>query len=399
MADAFDAITSDRPYRAALPVAEARKILRKNENRQFDPWVVEAFLRVLGRLEKKGQLPKPGTRKLTVGDVRTRAGVITPADQKEVQVISQIVEQISLITDLDRLLESILAITQKTMGYNRSALGLLDDSGQFLEVEVSAGYPRDLRGLRLPVDKGLMGWSVTHREPLNVGDVTLDSRFVAAEDKTRSELAVPIQTPQGVLGAIVVDSDTPNAFTDEDVRILRSIAGHAGTAIAIAKSHERAVSEAVTDGLTGLSNHRHFYQKLEEELKRAHEREMPLGILIVDVNGLKVINDSLGHLTGDEALRRMAELLVQCVRAGDRVARYGGDEFAIILPGSGRQETMEVAQRIKAHLEAGDVQVGGATGHPLKVTASVGMASYPADGERILDLIAHADADQYAQKV
>jgi diguanylate cyclase (GGDEF)-like protein len=157
-----------------------------------------------------------------------------------------------------------------------------------------------------------------------------------------------------------------------------------------ARLFEQVSHLAVSDPLTGLANYRRLLDVLEAETERTNRSGRPFAVLLLDLDGLKKINDTYGHLVGSHALNRLAHILRIHCRAIDTAARYGGDEFALVLPETSQEEAERVANRIRAVM-AGDPE------HP-QLSASIGISIYNGDGERIEKLLSDADAQLYLEK-
>lgn len=153
---------------------------------------------------------------------------------------------------------------------------------------------------------------------------------------------------------------------------------------------------ASRDGLTGLFNHRTFYAMLDGELARSRRFAHPLSLLLIDIDHFKRVNDTFGHQAGDAALKTLGELLVRETRAVDRVARYGGEELAVLLPETDANRASSVAERIRGSVQAG--AFGNGDGKPIPLTVSVGVASFPAHADDTRSLVAAADTALYAGK-
>jgi diguanylate cyclase (GGDEF)-like protein len=174
------------------------------------------------------------------------------------------------------------------------------------------------------------------------------------------------------------------------------MANEAAMALENARLYEEARNLADRDPLTGFYNHRFLHERLGEEVVRTQRGRRPLSVLMLDVDDFKLVNDTFGHLFGDRVLTWTAELIRSTLRASDVPARYGGDEFAIILPETDADEATRAAERI---LEAfrDNAFVGEQRG-PVPIGASIGVATYPADGRTATELIAAADKALYRVK-
>ncbi|MGE0546736.1 MAG: diguanylate cyclase [Kofleriaceae bacterium] len=164
----------------------------------------------------------------------------------------------------------------------------------------------------------------------------------------------------------------------------------------LAEANARLAQLAVTDGLTGLYNHRHFHERLALEVERSQRSGLPLSLLMLDVDHFKRFNDSHGHPAGDEVLRQLARVLGDTRRANDVVARYGGEEFAVILVDTPKFTAAKVAERVRERVATHDFTE--AAPKPGKLGISVGVATYPEDGGDAEALVRAADTALYAAK-
>jgi len=199
------------------------------------------------------------------------------------------------------------------------------------------------------------------------------------------------------IGLIVVrERRDSRPLTRETTRAIVSLADEASLSLQMANLYENVRIMAVTDGLTGLTNHREFYVALRRELERARRYSHSVSLLMIDVDNFKEFNDRFGHMEGDQALRAIANILKRCVRASDIVARYGGEEFGIILPESTPIGAQMLAERIKTEIASHEF-IGG-TNEPIQLTVSIGIytSKEGADSEDLM--VGFADEASYIAK-
>jgi diguanylate cyclase (GGDEF)-like protein len=218
-------------------------------------------------------------------------------------------------------------------------------------------------------------------------------------------IAAPLRDVHGVSGVLYAD----NYFTGRRLdpigeQVFSMVADHAGRAIGNARRFEEVSGAARTDALTGLRHHGAFMTDLFREVASAWARHRPLGVCMIDLDGFKQVNDHLGHLAGDELLAGLASRMRGVVRGGELLYRYGGDEFAALVPGADRAAAGRVAARIHAAVSGQPFTLGAGLGSPpgaarvLHVTCSVGVASLPEDAADAATLVAAADRAMFRAK-
>jgi diguanylate cyclase (GGDEF)-like protein len=216
--------------------------------------------------------------------------------------------------------------------------------------------------------------------------------------RTNSFIAVPITAGSEVLGVVCVADRLDNQpFSREDLSLSRTLTAPAALALARERARRDAdefAQAAIMDPLSGLFNRRYFHERLEEELDRARRHNTTVSLLMIDIDNFKAINDRYGHLAGDAVIRGIGDILKRSVRRFDLCTRFGGEEFAIVMPGSGPENSAPVAERIRQRIEAFKPPDGELA--DLRVTASIGMSV--SSGGSARELIAYADQALYQAK-
>ncbi len=271
-----------------------------------------------------------------------------------------------------------------------------------LTIAATSGYAGVLvRHLRIRPGSGIIGAVYRSARPLLVANVRAlpDAPTPRLRYRTPSFISLPLVGADDVLGVMsVADRRDAQAFQRRDLNELRGLAAIAALALerndAVRAARDSARLAAV-DPVTGLFNRRQLHLRLDEEIERARRQQAPLTALMLDVDHFKELNDRLGHQAGDAVLRVIGDVLRRSVRLFDVCARYGGDEFAVLMPDSGDDSSAQIAERIREGIE-GSRPRGGPWSDEVRVTVSIGVASFLATtGE---ELLARADQALYLAK-
>jgi diguanylate cyclase (GGDEF)-like protein/putative nucleotidyltransferase with HDIG domain len=420
--DSLDAMASDRQYRKALPLDEAMQRVEADAGTAFDPAVVEVLKRRYVDLEKTAQVqPMDKTRLSTelkierglepaAGFESSKKPVSSghendrPADfltsiaaaRQEVQNVFELAQDLGNSLSLNETL-SLLALRLKRMvPYDSLAIYVLRD--QILRAEYVNGENfRLFSSLEIPLGQGLSGWVAENRKAIVNGNPSVEPGYLNDETKfttMRSALAVPLIGLNGVVSVITLYASERDAFTRDHLRILQMIGPKVALSIENALKFQQAESSAATDYMTGLPNARSLFLHLDSEISRCRRLNTPLVVLVGDLNGFKQVNDRFGHLEGNRVLRQVANKIKECCRDYDYVARMGGDEFVLILPGLRTDQIAAKALRLR--------EITGDAGREVcndgSLSLSVGHAIYPEDGADADQLLSVADRRMYVAK-
>jgi diguanylate cyclase (GGDEF)-like protein len=216
------------------------------------------------------------------------------------------------------------------------------------------------------------------------------------EGGNRSLVMLPLVASGESIGLVELFSPAAIEVDDERLNLARTIANEASIALENARLYGEARELADRDPLTGFFNHRSLHERFGQEAVRARRTLRPLSLLMLDLDAFKLVNDTFGHLLGDEVLRWTADIIRATLRASDIPARYGGDEFAILLPDAGEDEAARTAERLADAFAASTFCHDGRISVPIGV--SIGVATFPGDGRTAAELIAAADAGLYRMK-
>jgi diguanylate cyclase (GGDEF)-like protein len=196
-----------------------------------------------------------------------------------------------------------------------------------------------------------------------------------------------------LIGALyVAAADQARIWGENEVLLLRTVANQVAVAVNHANLFAQIQQQALTDALTGCYNRRSFEMQFDREMQMAKRQHQPLSLIMLDLDCFKQLNDSVGHDAGDQALRELAECFKQELRGVDSAARFGGDEFALILPQAYAEGALIVAERLRARIA--DIQISGFG----NLSASMGIATFPSHGSSRSDLVPAADAALYKAK-
>jgi diguanylate cyclase (GGDEF)-like protein len=315
--------------------------------------------------------------------------------------LEKISEALTAVTvGTDNLLRAVAHATAEILDVPFASLHLRKPGWrhQFADVIVGSTGRRELAAVRRSGE--LAAERVERPEQVMEFDL-VDERGEPLQAARRSGLrravAVPMCLAGEIVGVLVIHMRTPRALERSELRVLQTLANQAVIAIENAAAYERTKQLATTDSLTGVANHRELDAYLDRELQRAKKAQEPFALLICDLDHFKEINDSVGHPAGDAVLRHLTRrILVPAVRPKDLVARYGGDEFVLVLRGADSRAALMVAERIRRTVASQAVMLDGKVVSDLSI--SLGIAAFPKDGDTREALVQAADQALYVAK-
>lgn len=326
-----------------------------------------------------------------------------PSPERLVAIIKIQTEIAKAIYDLGKVMDLAAQCSQQLLNASGAVIEMVD--ADEMVYRAASGTAAAFLGLRLKRTGSLSGLCVEEGRPLSCNDSDTDPRVDRDACKKvglRSMIVVPLLHNGSVVGVLKVLSPRPNAFDEIDLQSLEILSEMIGAAMSHAKETENRKEEsralfvrATHDSLTGLANRALFYDHLRISISLAQRKRDQLAILMLDMDGLKQINDTFGHQAGDAALVELASRLKVATRDSDTAARIGGDEFAVLLNGVSDQQSATITLQRTSEQTSGRFYFEG---HDLNIRASMGIALYPADGTEIETLLKSADEAMYRAK-
>jgi diguanylate cyclase (GGDEF)-like protein/putative nucleotidyltransferase with HDIG domain len=418
--DCLDALASDRPYRRALPLDEAMEVVIGEGGKSYDPALVEILRANYREWEQMAKACSTGRDKVNT-NIQVKLGKAPdagfeqnlPPDEapegneydfvshiaaarQEVQALYELSLDLGTSLSLEETMSVLDIRLRRLVPYN--AISILTRVGdKLIPAYVNGDEAQFFGSLKIPVGEGLSGWVAESGKPIVNGNPTVEAGYLDDERRfstLRSSLAVPLQHVGVTEGVLTLHHRSAGAFTSDHLRVLLAVAPKLAQSLKNAQSYQKAREGAATDGLTGLPNARSLFLRLNNEVERCARETTTLEVLVCDLDGFKRVNDRFGHLAGNEVLQLIAKGFQKTCRRYDYVARMGGDEFVVILPGPESEEYSTILRRLESVVVEAGIQVCSED----VLSASIGVAYYPEDGTDAEILLAAADRRMYQTK-
>lgn len=419
VADAFDAARETRPHRGAKTMEQAVAWLRDEAGRQFDPQIVKTFIEHLHEFEaevaawvqSRHTASQSNPQKTTANqtaqsapEAAGEAGYAKSLEQisgahREVVMLYELAQTVGRSLSLQDTLAVLLTRISELVPATTSAVFLKEKDSEALKAtHVLGQHTEAVSKHRVEAGKGNVGWVMMNRSPLlNVSpQPDLKALQLPPEVSYQTSLIIPLIKNTDALGVLALYATDLDKYSSENIRLVEAIARLAGDAIANALQHEETEATAYTDRLTGLPNLRSILRTFDAESDQARKTNQPFTFLMMDLDGFKKINDTLGHHAGDLFLIEISKQIKSHLRGSDFFGRYAGDEFIAMLPNTGMSESIELVERIKRAVDNHTVTTED--GKIARGGVSIGVAECIGKENTLEELMAKADSAMYADK-
>ncbi|MCJ7606200.1 MAG: diguanylate cyclase, partial [Dehalococcoidales bacterium] len=316
--------------------------------------------------------------------------------EEEISVINNSSVILSSSLDIQEIFGSFIEELKKVVDVTWSSIALVEED-EIRCTALSSPENADYKvGDTIPLEGSGAGWVLTQKKLFIEPDLQKDHYFdFGANHKKfglRTMVYLPLIVKGRAIGSFIVASGQPNAYTQRHVKLLEQLASQIAMPLENTQLYIKAEKKARIDELTGLLNRRSLDEMLDNEISRHSRYGGEFSLAIIDLDSFKAYNDTYGHLSGDSLLREIGNTIKMSIRNADHAFRYGGDEFAIVLPQTDIESASQVADRVRRKIGSGiDTK-------DVAVTASIGIASWPGDGVSHTDIITAADVTLYQAK-
>src|SRR5262245_23182079 len=410
--DYYDAVTTDRPYHKALSRESAIALLEAEAGRALDPRLVPIFIGLLPSLiGTVAEPPKRTIAELAAGPAlgSTSAGLVPASGanafenialaHREIYALYEIAQAMGTSLGVSDTMALISSKLSKIVPWSGCALFLQQSDTKSLRCRFATGIdaPR-LLNADIRVANDLAAWVARNGQTLINGQpgVTFQAAGVDATTVLQSAIVCPLQFNDAFIGCLALYHVNANHYTDDHRRLLERVAEQAGAVLHNSIVFEQTQEDSLTDPLTGLPNRRSMFVHLASELSRAERQNSEVAVIVLDIDGLKAINDTYGHNVGDHALRAVAATLQAALRPYDLCVRYAGDEFIMVVSGCTEAEAEAKRREVQHQITQIELDVRG--GSRVRLGVSAGVAVFPDNGRTYDALLAAADHRMYRDK-
>lgn len=402
VADAFDTLRGERPYRPALSRDRARQTIQSESGTRFDPMVVSTLIRNLSAFEKEivdGGLEYVETDTNVPAIEKSHFVEQIKLANREVFSLYELAREFSSATHPHDTLKLFSAKVAEFVPFDTCAVYLLERNKRWASAAHVSGVNAEAISLhKIKVGQGATGFALKSRTTVRNAEPDLDF-FYTQPDLTqtyKTMVSIPLIADEELIGAVTIYSSELETYGEEHVRLLDTISRIAADAVHKSLEHDEAKTHALTDPMTGLPNARSLQMQFEREVARANRAKSCFQMLMLDLDGFKAVNDSYGHKAGDRLLKEVSQVILDQLREYDFLARYGGDEFVALIPESVPEDVTALSKRIEAAVQAFELQVDEE--NIAKVGVSLGSSSFELYGGSFDDMIAAADKAMYLRK-
>lgn len=318
----------------------------------------------------------------------------------EFQAFYKLTKELNASLDPNSILDMALKFSNDVVHYDLAAIVLRDENGEIYFVKAMGEGAEDILESGSEHDLSIFKWVVDNEKAFHYSrDVMVKKIFPDLPPpiaKMGSFLAIPLVVMNEVSGIYLTTRKDLKSYTPYEIKLIKAMTAHVSMAKSNASVYKKMEEMAVTDGLTGLNNHRHFQERLSEELERSDRYKDKLVFFLTDIDFFKKVNDDYGHPAGDKILKDVSKILKSSIRNVDFAARYGGEEFAAILFNTEKKKAIEIAERLRKTIEKTKFDIGD--GKTINITMSIGISCYPTDADTKSLLISRADETLYLCK-
>jgi diguanylate cyclase (GGDEF)-like protein/putative nucleotidyltransferase with HDIG domain len=413
IADAYDTLRGVRPYRLPLSKAEARKLLLGGAGVKFDPKLIDVFLRNLHSFEAEinalglsysldsensnSEIDQPDNF------TKSKHGYVEQikSANKEVFTLYELAKIFTSSLNLQETFELFSLKVGELVPFDTFAIYIYDETKGYATAKYVDGENEELlKGLRVKPSEGESGtgFVLHNKKPFRSISPAIDfTSFEQDEVNIYTSMAsLPLLVEDRLVGVVTIYSADLDGYEEEHMRLLETISKIAAEAISKALYHAETETKALTDPMTNLPNARSLQIQFDAEVARTKRTDRAFQLVMLDLDGFKLVNDTFGHKAGDALLREVSKVMRGQLRDYDFLARYAGDEFVALIPETTNSEIDELVQRIEQAVHRFALPIS--EGKVARVGVSIGHASYPNDGEILDQVLIAADTAMYAIK-